>query len=99
MNMKQKERIEIWQMNIDSFSNQILLELLDYLLVYSNQDANSKRFKTRRYYFPKNIVKNCNVIINGKSLYHQAIDWDIKRYVEIRKSTTEKGEDYTTNVY
>ena len=99
MNMKQKERIEIWQMNIDSFSNQILLELLDYLLVYSNQDANSKRFKTRRYYLPKSIVKNYNVIINGKNLYHLAIDWDIKRYEEIRKSTTEKGEDYTTNVY
>ena len=28
-----------------------------FALVYSNQDANSKRFKTRRYYFPKGIIK------------------------------------------
>ena len=66
-----------------------------FALVYSNQDANSKRFKTRRYYLPKGIIKNYNVIINGKSFYDQAIDLDIKRYEEIRKLTTGQGQDYT----
>ena len=54
-------------MNIDIFLNQILLELIDFVLVYANQDVNSKRFKTRRYYLPKDIIKNSNVIINGKN--------------------------------
>ena len=45
---------------------------------------------------PKCIIKDYNVIINGKNFYDQAIDSDIKRYNEIRKLTTEQGEDYTT---
>ena len=32
--MKQKVRIKIWQMNLDIFSNQILLESVDYLFEY-----------------------------------------------------------------
>ena len=39
-----------------------------FVLVYSNEDANAKRFKTHRYYLPKRIMKNYNVIINGKSI-------------------------------
>ena len=74
--------------------NQILLEL--FVLVYSNQDDNSKRFKTRRYYLPKGIHDNYNLIINGKNVYDQAIDSDIKRYKEIRKLATGQGEEYTT---
>ena len=55
--------IKMQQMNIDIFSNQILLESVD-----SNQDNNCKRFKTRRYYLPKRIIDDYNVIINGKNL-------------------------------
>ena len=51
------------QMNIDIFSNQILLESVD-----SNQDNNFKRFKNRRYYLPKKIIDDYNVIINGNYL-------------------------------
>ena len=58
--------MNILYMNIDIFSNQILLVYNRlFALVYSNQDDNSKRFKTRRYYLPKGIIKNYNVIING----------------------------------
>ena len=39
-----------------------------FVLVYSNQDADSKRFKTRRYYLQKAIIDNYNVIINGKKI-------------------------------
>ena len=67
-----------------------------FVLAYTNEDATSKRFKTKRYYLPKGIIKNYNAIINGKNLYDQAIDSDIKRFEEIRKLTTEEGEDYTT---
>ena len=35
-----------------------------FVLVYSNQDAASKRFKNQRYYLPKGIIKYYNIIIN-----------------------------------
>ena len=39
---------------------------------------------------------NYNAIINGKNFYDQPVDYEIKRYEDIRKLTTEQGEDYTT---
>ena len=39
-----------------------------FVLVYSNQDADFKRFKAKRYFLPKGLIKNDNVIINGKKL-------------------------------
>ena len=59
-----------------------------FVLVYSNQDGDSKRLKVKRYNLPKRIIKNYNVIINGKSFYDQVIDSNIKRYEEIRKLIT-----------
>ena len=53
-------------------------------------------FHTRKYYLPEGIIGNYNVIINGKNLYDQQNDSDIKRYEEIRKLKTGQGEDYTT---
>ena len=68
-----------------------------FLLVYSNEDADSKKFKAKRYYLPKGIIINCNVIVNVKKDFHDiAIDSDIKRYEEIRKLTRGQDEDYTT---
>ena len=67
-----------------------------FVLVYLNQDANSERFKTRRYYLPKGIIKNYNFIINGKNFYDEPILSDIKRNGEIRKLTNGQGEEYTT---
>ena len=66
------------------------------VLVCSNQDANFKRFKTGRYFLPKGINDNYNVIISGRNFYDQPIDSHIKRYEEIRKLATGQGEDYTT---
>ena len=67
-----------------------------FVLVYSNQDDDSKRFNTRRYYLPKGIIKNYNVIINGKNFYNKPIDSDTKQYEVIRTLTTEKRDDFTT---
>ena len=49
-----------------------------FVLVYSNKDDNSKRIKTRRYYLPKRVIDEYNVITNGKNVYDQVIDSDIK---------------------
>ena len=67
-----------------------------FVLVYSDEDADSKRFKAKTYYLPKGIIKSYNGIINGKNIYNYAIDSDIKRFVEIRRLTTGQDKDYTT---
>ena len=54
-----------------------------FVLVYTNADDDSKRLKAWRYYLPKSIIKNYNVIITGKNFYDQPINSDIKRYEEI----------------
>ena len=67
MSLKQNVKIKIRQTNIDIFSNQILFELIDYLLI--NQDVNSKRFiKLEGTISQKDIMKNYNVIIKQKKL-------------------------------
>ena len=66
-----------------------------FVLVYLNRDNDVKRFKAKRYYLPKGIIKNHNVIINGKNFYDQPINSDIKRYKEVRNLTTGQGENYT----
>ena len=49
-----------------------------FLLVWSNKDVNVKRFKAWKCYILKRIIKNYNVIINGKNFYDQPIDFDVK---------------------
>ena len=56
-------------------------------------------YKAKRYYLPKGIIKNYNVIINGETFFDQPIDSDIKRYEEIRKLTTKEDIDYTTGCF
>ena len=63
---------------------------------YLNPDDNGKRYKSQKYYLPKGIINNYNVIINGKNGYNQLIDSDLKRYEKIRHLTTGQSEDYTT---
>ena len=65
-----------------------------FALAYLNKDK--KAIKPGKYYLPKCIIKNYNVIINGKNFYGQPINSDKKRYKEIRKLTAGQGEYYTT---
>ena len=39
-----------------------------FVLADSNEDDDSKVFKAGRYYLPIGIIRNYNVIINGKNL-------------------------------
>ena len=59
-----------------------------FIFVYSNDDVDCKRFKAKKYKLPKGIIKNYDVIINGKNFYDQTIDFDLKRFEEIRKLAT-----------
>ena len=58
-----------------------------FVLVYTDENNNAKRFDAQKYYLSKEIIKNYNVIINGKKFYDQPIDSDIKRYEKIRITT------------
>ena len=66
-----------------------------FVLVYSDQDENSKSYKAKMYYLWKVFIKNYNAI-NVKNFYDQPVDFDIMQYEEIRRLITGQGEDYTT---
>ena len=55
-----------------------------FVLVYTNQGVNAKRFNAQKY-LAKGIIKNYNISSMEKNFYDQAIDSDIKRYEKIRK--------------
>ena len=93
MNIKQRVKINIWQIKIDVFSNFAGINRL-YISVYSNQHENSKRRKTKRHYLPEGIIDDSGLW--QKNYWDQPVDSDIKPYEEIRKLTTRQGEDYTT---
>ena len=44
-----------------------------FVLTYSNQDDNAKRYQDRSYHLPEGIIKNCNVIINRNNFYYDKI--------------------------
>ena len=59
-------RIKIQQTSIDIFLNQIFWELTDCVdLDYLNAEKDAKRYSAKKYYLPKGMVKNYNVITNG----------------------------------
>ena len=70
------------------------------MLIYSNQDGNTKSYKAQRYYLPNSFIKNYvlsrMLSSSAKTFSDQVIDSDITRYEEIRKLTTGWGEGYTT---
>ena len=44
-------------------------------LVFSNQNANAKRFNARRYYLPKRMIKHYSVVFIGKKLWKENWFW------------------------
>ena len=51
----------------------------------------------KKYFLPRVKIENCNIEIDGKNFYDQPINDSIKQYDEIRKISTEQGDDYTTS--
>ena len=63
----------------------------------TNNDNNKvERDSHRKYFLPIVDIANYNVLINGRNFYDQPINDQIKKYDEIRKIPTGKGDDYTT---
>ena len=51
-------------------------------------------FYSDAYILPNVEIKDCNVLIDGKSFFDQAINSMIKTYENIRKITIAQGDDY-----
>ena len=62
----------------------------------TNGDNKVKRDSHRKYFLPRVDITNYNVLIDGRNFYDQPISDQIKKYDEIRKIETGKGDDYTT---
>ena len=79
---------------------------LDYLIDPSFQglnilfvltfNANHSRIRHSRYYLPTAKVEDYNVMIDGKTVFDQAVKTDIKKYDNLWKITTGQGDEYTT---
>ena len=70
-----------------------------FVLAFDNTDGNKhvERDSHRKYFLPRVNITSYNVLIDGRSFYDQRINNDqIKKYDEIRKIATGKGDDYIT---
>ena len=62
----------------------------------TNGDNKVERDSHRKYFLPRVDVTNYNVLIDGRNFYDQAVSNQVRKYDEVRKTTTGKGDDYTT---
>ena len=72
-----------------------------FVLAYDNTAGDNQvsidSFK--KYFLPRVKIENYNIKIDGKNFYDQPIDDSVKQYDEIRKISTEQGDDYTTGLF
>ena len=71
-----------------------------FVLAFDNtENGNNKveRDSHRKYVLPIVDITNYNVLIDGRNFYHQPINDQIRKYDEIRKIATGKGDDYPTD--
>ena len=62
-----------------------------------NQDANRvERTSYRKHFVPRVDITSYNVLIDDGNFYDQPINDAIRKYDEIRKITTGKGDNYAT---
>ena len=63
----------------------------------TNNGANKVERNSHSKYFLQRVnITNYNILIDGRSFYHQPINDQMKKYDEIRKIATGKEDDYTT---
>ena len=70
-----------------------------FVLAFNNTNNNANKVERdshRKYFLPRVNIINYNVLIDGRNFYDQPINYQIKKYDEIRKIATGKGDDYTT---
>ena len=78
-------------------------QYLDYLADISFQGVNrlfvlsfkNNAHQTRhtRYFLPKVVIKDYNVMINGQKISDQPVKYDLRTYDNVRKITIGQGDD------
>ena len=66
-----------------------------FFIAFNNDGNSVERNSHRKYFLPGVNITNYNVLIDGREFYDKPINDQIKKYDEIRKITTGKGDDYT----
>ena len=68
--------------------------------VFNNPVNNTKNKVLKnshtKHFLPIVTISNHSVLVNGRNVYNQPINDLVKQYGEIKKTVTEKGDDYTT---
>ena len=70
-----------------------------FVLAYNNTHDNAdqvERNSHKKCFLPRVNITDYNVLIDGRNFYDQPINDQIKKYDEIRKIATGKGDDCTT---
>ena len=70
-----------------------------FVLAFDNTENDNKKVERdshRKYFLPRVDITNYNALIDGRNFYDQPINDQIKKYDEIRKIVTGKGDNYTT---
>ena len=70
-----------------------------FVLAFDNTENGHKMVESdshRKYFLPRVDITNYNVLIDGRNIYDQIINDQIKKYDGIRKTSTGKGDDYVT---
>ena len=67
-----------------------------FVLAYAHGDNVTNENSYRSYFLPRLKIKNYTIEIDGRNFYDQSINDVIKQYDEIRKISTEQGDNYTT---
>ena len=65
----------------------------------NNGDNKVERDSHRKYFLQRVDITNYNVLIDGRNFYDQPINDQTKKYDEIRKTATGKGDDYQLVAY
>ena len=77
--------------------NRLFVLAFDHATLANGNDGPNRvqRDSHRKYFLPRANITNYNVLIDGKNFYDQPINDQIKKYDEIRKIATGKGDNYT----
>ena len=67
-----------------------------FVLAFANVGNDLERNGYRKYFMPRIIITNYNVLIDGRNFYDQPINSQIRQYDEIRKIAIGKGDNYAT---
>ena len=90
------QRTNINELPSASFQGVRRLFVIAYAIAANaaNNEAGIK--DNKKYFLLRGKIENYNVLIDGRNFYDQPINDFIRQYDEVRKVSTEQGDDYTT---